>query len=67
MSEREEFFLKKQQKLMTGPLRGYVSEEARKVIKRLEQVGFDPDLAFAIAESGIPEMEFYEFPEEDEK
>jgi hypothetical protein len=60
-----ERFLLKQKYLITGPIRGYLTDEAREVIARLEKAGFDPDLAFAFAEGAIPEDEFYHFPEDD--
>lgn len=63
---KEEFFIKKSKAFLTAPLRGYVSPAGREAIKRLEQVGFDSDLAFEIAASSIPEEEFYTFPEDEE-
>lgn len=65
--EKIKFFIKKEKASLTAPLRGYVSAEAREVIKRLEKVGFDPDLAYEMAASSMPERDFFDLPEEDEK
>lgn len=62
MSKKIEFSMRKQKALITGPLSGYVSTEARAIISRLEKMGFDPDLAFKFVESGIPEERFYDLP-----
>ena len=57
-----EFSMRKQKALMTAPLAGYVSEQAREIIQRLENMGFDPDLAFAYTELGLAEEDFYSLP-----
>lgn len=51
-------------KYITYPLRGYTSAKAREAIKRLQKVGFDPDLAFSMVEASLPENEFYDIPKE---
>lgn len=57
-----EFAMRKQRALLTAPLSGYVSAEARAIIDRLIGMGFDPDLAFSFVESGLTEEEFYDLP-----
>lgn len=52
--------LRKDRISLTGPIRGYVSAEGREAIRRLEQVGFDSDLAFEMVASFMPEQEFYD-------
>lgn len=62
----DEKMKKSAQKYITYPLRGYLTQDAMDVIARLKAVGFDPDLAFAIAESALPEDEFYSLPNKKE-
>jgi len=54
-------------KYITYPFRGYLSQKAQDAVYRLQKQGFDPDLAYALAESWIREDEFYEFPDDDEE
>lgn len=51
-------------KYITHPLRGYVSPRAQSAIKLLEAAGFDPDIAFSLAEAMIPEGQFYDLDRE---
>ena len=60
------FQLKKRRLLLTGPISGYVSEHGRIVIKRLTDMGYDPDLAFEMAAASIPEEDFYDLEQGEE-
>lgn len=51
--------------MLTASMRFYVSKDGRALIKRLEQVGFDPDLAFEMASSSMSEEQFYDIPLDD--
>lgn len=53
--------------MLTSPIRGYVSKDGQALIKRLEQVGFDPDLAFEMAASSMSEEDFYDLREDIEE
>lgn len=53
--------------LIYGNLHGFVSEKGWAAIRRAIKEGFDPDVSFRMAESLIPESEFYDIPMDEEE
>lgn len=49
-------------KLLCAWVSGYLTTEAQAMVDRLMSKGIDQDLAFAIVESQMPEVDIYELP-----